>query len=127
MNEILEIAATVVDHLAALILIVGLIVVTAVSTPKAISAYRNGSSREFYDLFRYLRLHLGQTLLLGLEVLIVADIIYSILHRTMEDIVILGITVIIRISLSFFLNLELMHLENVDDSGLHSTQAKQDH
>jgi uncharacterized membrane protein len=81
------------------------------SIPGAYRAYRQHSQEKLYNVFRLLRLHLGQVLLLALEILIVSDIVFSVLHRTIEEITILGLTVVIRIALSYFLNLELDHLE----------------
>lgn len=101
----------IIDMIAVSILVIGSAMILSRSIPSTIAAYRHNSSDEFYDMFRYLRLHLGQTLVLSLEILIVSDIILSILHRTIEDISILGLTVLIRIALSYFLNIELDHIE----------------
>lgn len=117
MTELLETFAHIIDYVAAGILIVGLVVVLFVNLPKSIREYRRDPEAEFYNLLRHVRLNLGQTLLLSLEVLIVSDILYSILHRTLEDMAILGITVIIRVSLSFFLNVELDHLRSTRKEG----------
>lgn len=53
------------------------------------------------------RLELGGYILLSLELLIVADIIRSVISRTMDDLTILVILVIIRTAISFFLGREL--------------------
>lgn len=57
------------------------------------------------------RLTLGRHILSGLEVLIVADLIRTMLHLTMENILLLGGLVAIRSLISFFLERELSHLE----------------
>jgi uncharacterized membrane protein len=54
-----------------------------------------------------LRHHLGSYLLLGLEVLIAADIIHTLARRTLTELAILGGIVAIRTVLSVFLNMEL--------------------
>ena len=54
-----------------------------------------------------LRHHLGSYLLLGLEFLVAADVIHTILHPGREELIILGAIVLIRTILSFFLNLEM--------------------
>jgi len=53
------------------------------------------------------RLELGGYILLSLELLIVADIIRSVISRTMDDLIILAILVLIRTAISFFLGREL--------------------
>jgi uncharacterized membrane protein len=57
-----------------------------------------------------IKIEVGYYLLLGLEFLIASDIIDTILHPSFNDLGILGGTVFIRTSLSFFLNKEI---ENV--------------
>jgi uncharacterized membrane protein len=63
------------------------------------------TSRERYDR---LRRNLGRCILLGLEVLIVADIVRTIIvDTTLESVAVLGIVVVIRIMLSFSLEVEI--------------------
>ena len=57
-----------------------------------------------------LRLHLGSYILLGLEFLIAADIIETVLHPTTERLIVLGVVVLIRTIISFFLDRELKAL-----------------
>ena len=57
------------------------------------------------------RLTLGRHILSGLEVLIVADLIRTMLHLTMENILLLGGLVAIRSLISFFLEREMSHLD----------------
>ena len=55
-----------------------------------------------------LRRNLGRCILLGLEVLIVADIVRTIIvDTTIESVAVLGIIVVIRILLSFSLEVEI--------------------
>ena len=54
-----------------------------------------------------LRHHLGSYLLLGLELLIAADVIHTIIKPTLEDVTVLGAIVVIRTILNFFLNREI--------------------
>ncbi|EPB8192172.1 DUF1622 domain-containing protein [Clostridium perfringens] len=60
--------------------------------------------------------YLGTYILLGLEILICADIIESILNPTFHDIIVLASIVVIRTVISYFLNKEIEsnkeHLEN---------------
>ena len=55
-----------------------------------------------------LRQNLGRSILLGLEVLIVADIVRTIvIDQTFESVTVLGVIVVIRILLSFSLEVEM--------------------
>ncbi|MFN3526981.1 MAG: DUF1622 domain-containing protein [Paracoccus sp. (in: a-proteobacteria)] len=54
---------------------------------------------------------LGRHILAGLEVLIVADLIRTVLHLTFENILLLGGLVLIRSFISFFLEHEMRALE----------------
>jgi uncharacterized membrane protein len=60
------------------------------------------------DSFRVLRANLGRVILLGLEVLIMADIIRTIVvDQSLESVAVLGLIVLIRIVLSFSLEVEI--------------------
>ena len=60
------------------------------------------------DPYRELRGNLGRAILLGLEVLIIADIIRTIVvDQSLESVGVLGIIVVIRVVLSFSLEVEI--------------------
>jgi uncharacterized membrane protein len=60
------------------------------------------------DAYRRLRQGLGRVILLGLEVLIVGDIVRTIIvDPTIESVAVLGMIVLIRIVLSFSLEVEI--------------------
>jgi uncharacterized membrane protein len=60
------------------------------------------------DTYATLRQRLGQAILLGLEVLIVGDIVRTIIvEPTVESVAVLGLIVVIRIVLSFSLEVEI--------------------
>ena len=60
------------------------------------------------DAYPMLRQRLGQAILLGLEVLIVGDIVRTIIvEPTVESVAVLGMIVVIRIVLSFSLEVEI--------------------
>jgi len=60
------------------------------------------------DAYAILRQRLGQAILLGLEVLIVGDIVRTIIvEPTVESVAVLGMIVVIRIVLSFSLEVEI--------------------
>lgn len=56
---------------------------------------------------RHLRHLLGHYLLLGLEFLIAADIIDTLMKPTPQDLLVLGAIIVIRTTISFSLNAEL--------------------
>lgn len=56
-----------------------------------------------------LRMGLGYYLLLGLEILIAADIIDTLLSPSMSELIVLGTVVILRTVISYSLNSELRH------------------
>ncbi|MEM7008544.1 MAG: DUF1622 domain-containing protein [Thermodesulfobacteriota bacterium] len=53
------------------------------------------------------RCYLGIYLLFGLEIMIVADIIKTVIHQTTDELIFLGGIVVIRIVLAYFLNKEI--------------------
>jgi uncharacterized membrane protein len=64
-----------------------------------------GRRREAYVALRH---NMGRTILLGLEVLIVADIILTVaIDQTLENAATLGLIVLVRTFLSFSLDIEL--------------------
>ena len=64
-----------------------------------------GGRRLAYDRLRH---NIGRTILLGLEVLIIADIILTVaIDQTLENAATLGLIVLVRTFLSFSLDIEL--------------------
>ena len=64
--------------------------------------------RRSHDSYGDLRKNLSRVILLGLEVLIIADLIQTIVvDQTLESVAVLGIIVAIRVVLSFSLEVEI--------------------
>lgn len=60
------------------------------------------------DAYRWLRNHLGSSILLGLELLVAADIVRTVSQEpSLNGVLILGLIVLIRTFLSFTLEVEL--------------------
>lgn len=57
------------------------------------------------------RRSLAAYLLLGLEIMIVSDIIHTAISRTLNDLLLLGGVVLIRTVVSYFLGKEILHLD----------------
>jgi uncharacterized membrane protein len=71
-------------------------------------AVRARGARTLHGAYPQLRRDLGRCILLGLEVLIIADIVRTIIvDSTLESVAVLGTIVVIRILLSFSLEAEI--------------------
>jgi uncharacterized membrane protein len=71
-------------------------------------ASRARHGKTAHGSYDQLRRNLGRCILLGLEVLIIADIVRTIIvDPTLESVAVLGIIVVIRILLSFALEVEI--------------------
>lgn len=91
-----------VEGVGALIMVVGGAFAFVAELPTLWRSDSRGGS------YQRLRRNLGRAILLGLEVLIVADIIRTILvEPTLESVLVLGAIVVIRIALSFSLEVEM--------------------
>lgn len=86
--------------------------VIAYGTLLAIIAFlKNEFSKDKENGIRHIRANFGGYLLLGLELLIGADILRTVVEPSYEELIILGGTVILRTILSVFLNREIKELE----------------
>jgi uncharacterized membrane protein len=72
---------------------------------RGVVAYARG---ERQGLYKHVRGEVGRAILLGLEVLIIADIVLTVtIDQTIESAVTLGIIVLVRTFLSFSLEIEM--------------------
>ncbi len=89
------------EALGVMVLVVG----SGVALAGYFSALAHGRSREAYERARQT---VGRSILLGLEVLIIADIVQTItIDPTLENAAALGVLVLVRTFLSFSLEVEL--------------------
>jgi uncharacterized membrane protein len=101
-DETIQDVVTVVETVGAGIMIVGGLGAFVVFALRVRRAERRQGA------YRHLRRDLSRCILLGLEVLIVADIVLTIIvDPTLESVGVLGIIVVIRILLSFSLEVEV--------------------
>jgi uncharacterized membrane protein len=101
-DEIVSEVVKVVEAVGAGIMVLGALGAFVVFASRAV---HTAPSPESYE---ELRRSLGRSILLGLEVLIVADIVRTIIvDPTLESVAVLGIIVVIRILLSFSLEVEI--------------------
>lgn len=84
------------------------IIVVSISYGMLVYLYRRLRSGLHGEAYRDLKARLGRSMLLGLEVLIAADIVRTVaLEATLESVVVLGLLVLIRIFLSWALLVEI--------------------
>ena len=100
--ESMEHVAEFFEIIGALILLAGLVVATDPRDPVA------DPVRDAAKAYRVLRQAFGGAILLGLEVLVAADLVRTVaVAPTLENVVTLGIIVVIRTVLSFSLEIEI--------------------
>lgn len=94
---------------AAIIETIGIAIITIVALYSLLDAALRYARKQYSEsLFEEVRLVLGRGILLGLEFLIAADIIYTVaVDLTLESIGTLALVVLIRTFLSFTLEVEL--------------------
>jgi uncharacterized membrane protein len=101
-DDVISEVVKVVEAFGAGIMVLGGLAALLVFASRAL---RPEPARESYD---ELRRTLGRCILVGLEVLIIADIVRTIIvDPTLESVGVLGIIVAIRIALSFSLEVEI--------------------
>jgi uncharacterized membrane protein len=101
-TEAMDRLAQLFEAIGALVLLVGLFVSVILA---ARSLRRSGDERLAY---RVLRESFGGVILLGLEILVAADLIRTVaVAPTLENVAILGLIVLIRTFLSFSLEIEI--------------------
>jgi uncharacterized membrane protein len=98
--ELIEVTGTAVDGVGVVIIVAGALIATG-----RFLLRRQGVASGSYRLYRQ---DLGRAILLGLEFLVAGDIIRTVaVSPTLENVLILGLIVLIRTFLSMALQLEL--------------------
>ena len=103
---VLEYISDVIAIIGAAIIVWGVINGLVALLLAEFSRFRAGTRKAIKSEER-VRLGIGFNLILGLEFLIAADIIRTIIEPTLEDLAILGAIVAIRIALAYFLGREI--------------------
>jgi uncharacterized membrane protein len=84
------------------------VVIMAIGLAAVLIRYAYDVVRKGAGGYRQLRVNLGRVILLGLEILIVGDIIRTIIVETsVQSVLVLGLIVVIRVVLSFALEVEI--------------------
>lgn len=98
-SHVVEITALVIDGAGIFVIVMGLLW----SVYRFVRYFQKGD-----DAFRGLRQNIGRSILLGLELLVAADIIRTVaVTPTLHGVLILGLIVLIRTFLSIALHVEL--------------------
>jgi len=98
----IELVAEIFDFLGIAILVVGISVATLLFLPSLLKPAR------VVPAIGKLKIHIGRVMLLGLEVLIAADIVKTVAFEpTIENVAALGLLVLVRTFLSWTLALEI--------------------
>jgi uncharacterized membrane protein len=101
-NDVMDTIVRVFEALGVAVLVVG----TAIAFAQYLLQLRAGTDR--LAAFRDIRAQLGRSILLGLEVLVAADIVRTIIEvPSVQSAVSLGIIVLVRIALSFAIDVEV--------------------
>lgn len=107
----MDILAKVLDYIALGIGIIALLVIVWGVIRGVIGTVRAGTSRQQegdrFLLMGHARYDIGYHLLLGLEFLVAADIIRTIIDPTLPHLAILGSIVVIRVVIGYFLDKEI--------------------
>jgi len=100
--KVIEAAALAIEVLAVAIIVIAILYSTVSYLIKAVHRPKDGT------LYRELKISLGRSLLLGLEILVAADVVRTVaLEATLQSVVVLGLLVLIRTFLSWALIVEI--------------------
>lgn len=101
-HQLVALSARVLEGAGVAVIVLGAAVVTVVTGRIALA------SRDLREWYRQLRQGVGRVILLGLEILVGADIIRTVAEEpTLRSVAVLGGIVLIRTFLSFTLEVEL--------------------
>ena len=101
----IEYAALAIEVLAVAIIVVSILVSTI---RYLLQAALHPGTKDIRDRYQQLKVSLGRTLLLGLEILVAADIVRTVaLEATLQSVLVLGLLVLIRTFLTWALVVEI--------------------
>ncbi|MGY3777858.1 DUF1622 domain-containing protein [Isobaculum melis] len=104
MTNILQLLIDVLDYLSIAVIVWGVFLAVVAFIKSEISA---ANRKDAVHTNNEIKNRLGSYILFGLEILIAADIIETILNPTFDDIIMLASIVVIRTAISFFLTKEI--------------------
>lgn len=107
-NEIISQIVEVVDTLSIVILLIGIVRAVYMFIK---SEFTNRNNQQSANRINQIKNFFGSYILFSLEVLIAADIIKTIMKPSLNDVLILGLIVVIRTVISYFLGKEIEHTQ----------------
>ena len=107
----IEIIAIIVDIIAVVLILIGAVKFTLRAAWVEFDRLRGIAC--VYQI-RHNRIELGGYILAAIEFMIVSDILHSVVTREIEDLYFLGLLVVIRTAISYFLGLELKEAEQAE-------------
>ena len=108
LHMVMEWLATAIDVAGALIMIWAFV---AAVVGVARSYFTAGDARSRIHALQVARCGLGMKLVFALELMIVSDLLHTIVSRSTDDLIFLGGLVVIRTTISYFLNQEIKDIE----------------
>ena len=115
----LETMAFAIELVSALLLVAGAIAFVWTAS-QGVFLHSVGISRSLQRA----RLKLGTYMLAALEFLIVADILFTIVHRTLNDVIVLAIIAAVRTVVSYFLGKEIEALSKEESEAIGVSHRK---
>lgn len=108
-NEIYKYIVMVIEMIATIMLVFGFgktVILYLIAETRLLSGDQKRMD------FSALRALLGSYILMGLDMYIVADLIHSLIEPTVQDLLMLGLIVIIRTTIGFFLSREIVEINH---------------
>ncbi len=110
-REVLQIVILAADSVGILLILIGFLLALWQLIPMLV----HSSPKEEILGIQAVRCRLGSFLVLGLEFMIVSDLVQSVLSHSLKDLYLLGALVVLRTMIGFFLNREIREL--AEDGG----------
>lgn len=101
---VVEWVAVAIDLVASLIMVLGF-VLSIVGLARG--AFSSGTAHGRIRNLQVIRCELGVRLVFALELLIIADLLHTVISRSIDDLILVGGLVVIRTAIAYFLNKEI--------------------
>ncbi len=102
LEHFIEVVATIIGYVGIAFIVLGTVLALG---QYVFSRFKNKYTTD------HVRLTLGTYILIGLEFMVGQDIIETVLHTNLQQLYLLGLIVVIRTILDFFLSREMTHLK----------------
>ncbi len=106
LEAVIEAIALGVDVVASLVMVWAFAVGVVAFVRASLSTPATGRIRKL----QVVRCDLGIKLVFALELLIISDLLHTVVSRSVDDLIFLGVLVVIRTTVAFFLNREIQEV-----------------